>query len=976
MGWNPIDDVKDIVEDAVDWVSDTVDSIFHNPLDAIGGLVEDAFKGGLGLITLGQSNKYDLGYWREKYKPDQTSPVFEDRLQTARNTIASREIVYGHVKKGGTVVYLESSGSNDKFLHLIVLLANHPCREIHNIYFNGESVAGASIGKPVQVFTANKPSLLYAVGVVNGGTSAPTEITDYAPASWTVDHALTGCTYLYLRLKYDRDEYRSGIPQITVELDGKDDIYDPRDDSTGYTDNYSLCVLDYMRHVDGMNIPDAEINMQSFEDSADYDDETVPTVASSPDEKRFTVAGVLSIDRAPLEHLEELRKSGGALINCSQGMWRIIPAKYTTPVDSFTESDLIGGISFSPSSSKHGRINTIRGVYIDGTSFERTEFPEFSVSTYVTDDKETLSRNLDLNFVDSPYQCQRLAKIEIERSRYGLSMVASFKFRAWKLQAGQRINLDIGPLGNKTYIVLDVGLSLEGGIAVQLQEDASAIYDWSLGEAKEVTPPPAVNLPNPSPVPPLTLSITEELYSTNNGNAIKTRAIISFTEPADRLQEYEIQYKLSADSNWIVLDGGFPSSEYRYEDIVPDTYDFRVRGVNNIGWVSDWITESNVLIEGKAAAPPDVSSLTFNNGVLEWTYENEPLDLAGFEVRYADNTDATWEDAVKLHSGLVSHSKYYLGFTPASEAIFFVKARDDSRNYSVNAAIATVSATPGGTLQLVDIVSDTITRSGIFTSKFHGAFTTNNYVTFLGDDTNDDKSPPQGTLSATSIFGATLAQCYAIGDGATQLYLAFTSMLDPNIIEGVEYRWNTSDPWQSITQNSSGQQDVLGDRWRLVYDVGSLFGSQLSPGGNGGIYLRLSQATSDSVSVTLAEWTSGGNDRVGATTASHSDGANGTLSNTSVGGATLAGIYTNQASTLTIAFEGDTTSNHPFEKLFITGTSSGGSGNRTVKRSQIGAPLYLSGDDLTVYIFTQNDIGFNPEFTGATSDIETVNFYS
>lgn len=972
------DDIGDAFTDAVDWVTDTVEDFFNNPLDALGGYTEDLLTN---MFTLGIGNRYDTSYWREKFRPDQQSPVFEDRLQTARNSIASREMVYGRVKKGGTVVYVESDGDNDEYLHMVVVLAAHSCEDIHGLYFNDDLVTSGSTGTTVKTMTATDADTLYAVCVLDAGATAPTEITNYAPSSWTSAHALTGCCYLYLRLTYDREMYRNGIPRITVELSGKNDIYDPRTATSGYTDTYSLCLLDYMRADDGMAIPDAEIDMQSFEDGADYDEQTLDTPeilnGFNLTESRYTVAGVISVDRAPLAHLEELRKSGGGLINYSQGLWRLIRAEYTAPVDSFDESDLIGGVSFSPASSKMGRVNTVRGVYIDRTTFERTEYPEFTVASYVTDDKETLSRNMDFNFVSSPYQCQRLAKIEIERSRYGLSLIAGLKFRAWKLQAGQRINLDIGVLGNKTFLVLDVGLSLDGGVAVQMQEDHADVYDWTTGEAKEVTAPPAVNLPNPNPVTPSNLAIAEELYSTNNGASIKTRVTISWDEPAGRTQEYELQFKKSADSTWIVVDGNFGGSAFVYDDFEPDTYDFRVRAVNNIGWVSGWLTSSSVVILGKTAPPPNVDALLFNNGVLEWTYEDAPIDLAGFEVRYADNTDATWEDAAVLHAGLVSYSKFYLGFTPANEAIFFVKAVDDSRNYSVDAAYATVAATASGTTQLVDITSERITRSGIITTKYVGAFTTDNYVTFLGDDTNDDKSPPQGTMSATDIFGNTLAQVVSFG-GA--LWLCFTSMPDPNEIGAVEYRWNNSDPWQSVA--IAGQTDYLSNRWRVSVSVGYSFQTQFEPENYGGVYLRISQATPDAVTVTLAAFTESSENYKGATTANHPYGANGTLSTTTVNGETLAGIYTKE-DFLYVAFEGDTTAAPPFEKLFLTGQQTTGQsgGNRTMQRSKCVTPagVYNVSDDVTYYTWEAgNGIpgGDDPYFTGAALDTETANFYS
>ena len=55
-----------------------------------------------------------------------------------------------------------------------------------------------------------------------------------APEHWTDAHRLAGCAAIYLRLTYDPDAFPGGIPNITVDMEGKDDILDPRTDMRGY----------------------------------------------------------------------------------------------------------------------------------------------------------------------------------------------------------------------------------------------------------------------------------------------------------------------------------------------------------------------------------------------------------------------------------------------------------------------------------------------------------------------------------------------------------------------------------------------------------------------------------------------------------------------------------------------------------------------------------------------------------------------
>jgi hypothetical protein len=63
-----------------------------------------------------------------------------------------------------------------------------------------------------------------------------------------------------------------GVPQITVQVMGKK-VFDPRDDSTEWSSNPALCLLDYIQNDEyGKGLATADINMTTFEDAADVCD--------------------------------------------------------------------------------------------------------------------------------------------------------------------------------------------------------------------------------------------------------------------------------------------------------------------------------------------------------------------------------------------------------------------------------------------------------------------------------------------------------------------------------------------------------------------------------------------------------------------------------------------------------------------------------------------------------------------------------
>jgi len=684
------------LSDIWEGAKDTASELWENVKEGdIGGILE---MGGKYLLTMGT-----FGLSNRSFVPDtpDVSVSAQDRKVTMRSTVAPQEIVYGRVVKGGTVVYVESSGTHSEYLHLILVLASHRCEGVQNIYFNGSLVAyGGSKTGASQVIT---PFFLS-----DGATAAPLEARFIDGSQTAADAA-----YLYLKLNYSREFYPNGVPDITVELEGHAEVYDPDTELSGYSNNHALCVLDYLTADYGLGVPLSEIDLDSFIDGAAFcaeEADTPPqwvavplpdmiilgpgesvtyTLSLDDSEPRFAVDGVIKVTGKPLNALESLVQAGAAYLTFCQGKWRYVRAEYVAPALSLTEDDLIGGVQFSMPSGRGGRFNIAKGRFVDPLGeWEETEYPPVRVQDYIDNDLEELELTLDQPFITSAYRAQRVGKIMLERSRYGLTVRVVAKYKALPLVVGDRVSLTVSALGwsPKIFMVMDIDINLASGVSLTLREDAEAIYTWDYNEQIAITPPPAVTLPDPRPTLPTDLTVTEELYATNPVADFKTRAILEWTGDTDRQTWYDVEYKLSADSDWIVARSDFRGEYATVEDMTPETYDFRVRSMNAIGQYSDWVAETAVVIAGKTAPPPDVGTLYIDNGVLSWGYSNAPIDLAGFEVRAHQGNRSTWADAVVLHAGVVTVSRFDVTDQMFSQRTFLVKAVDTSGNYSTNAA--------------------------------------------------------------------------------------------------------------------------------------------------------------------------------------------------------------------------------------------------------------------------------------------------
>ena len=74
-------------------------------------------------------------------------------LTNIKNPAAPRDYVYGETRKGGIVTYLESTGENNKFLHIIVSMAAHEVESITDFYINDEKLVADPITATVYNIT-------------------------------------------------------------------------------------------------------------------------------------------------------------------------------------------------------------------------------------------------------------------------------------------------------------------------------------------------------------------------------------------------------------------------------------------------------------------------------------------------------------------------------------------------------------------------------------------------------------------------------------------------------------------------------------------------------------------------------------------------------------------------------------------------------------------------------------------------------
>ena len=217
MGWlsdfvrNPVKTVKDTVNDVVDTVVDVVEDV----VDVVGDVVGEIISWFIDIPDV----------------PDVDQDA-QSVLVNKNSNIAQIPVVYGTRKMGGTRVFVETSGAENKYLYICLVLCEGEIDSIGEIYINDEALTGSAYAPYV---TVDKKL----------GTDSQTASTVLTAApSWSSTDTLSGIAYLGIRLEFNQDVF-SSIPNINAIVNGRK-IYDPRTATTALSSNPALCLRDYL----------------------------------------------------------------------------------------------------------------------------------------------------------------------------------------------------------------------------------------------------------------------------------------------------------------------------------------------------------------------------------------------------------------------------------------------------------------------------------------------------------------------------------------------------------------------------------------------------------------------------------------------------------------------------------------------------------------------------------------------------------
>jgi hypothetical protein len=519
-------------------------------------------------------------------------------LVNTRDATGVQDAVYGEIRKGGVITYMEATGTDNEYLHMIITVAGHEINSFEQFYINDEAVTLDSSGFVTETdysdADGNKKILIKEF------TGSPTQnvyttlnaLTD--GPSWAnkqtgddTNFRGQGIACFYVRMEYDQNVFAQGVPLFTTRVKGKK-VFDPRNSTTAYSSNSALCVRDYLISKYGLD-SSGDINETTFSTAANVCDETV-SLSAGGTEKRYECHGVISLDRAPGDILADLMTSCQGSLFWGQGKWHLKAGDYNASVETFTMDDFRGPITLETKHSRRNNFNVVRGTFNDASlDYISADYPEIRSTTFISDDNNIESAiDLALPFTTSKTMAQRLAKMTLYRSREQLTLSADFSLRAFDVEVGDVVAITNSRYGfsAKEFEVVGWKFFNDGENASQkinltLRETSSAAYDWNAEESDFTSN--NTNLADPGAGLTINNLTASGGGSTQGDGTFINSVILSWTAPANVfVSHYEIQWKPTADSNYNSTTT--PETSIELSPLIDGTeYTLRVRAITTDG---------------------------------------------------------------------------------------------------------------------------------------------------------------------------------------------------------------------------------------------------------------------------------------------------------------------------------------------------------------------------------------------------------
>lgn len=608
---------------------------------------------------------------------------------TNYGSAVDHQIIYGRTKVGGVDVYASTTGENNKYLHRCIVFAGHTVEDFEEIYVDETKVTldgSGNVTAPARYagYLVIKKHLGATDQAADADLVAATSSLGTNSGLWTNQHTLSGLAYLYVKATFNTSKFPNGVPAITAVIKGKK-VYDPRTDTTAWSDNAALCLRDYVVSEYGLNQPSSRVNNTDVSTAADICDEIVQG------EKRYTCNGAFTTANTPKQVITDLVTTMGGVFWFSSGKWRMRAGSYVAPTQSFNEDDLRSGLSISTRYSRRDSFNTVKGTFIgETTNWQPVDYPTITSQDYVNVDNGNINTlDYSLPFSKTNKTAQRLAWLVLNRNREQLTFSATFSVKAMNCEIGEIIQFSNTRMGwvNKEFEVTSwtPQLTQDMALVVQmtLREISSDVFATTAAASFEAN---NTTLPNAYDEIPINLALTAEVRTIKE-EAINVLVVEITSSNDESVEKIQLQYKLSSSTSWKNL-GYTDVGTYEINNVDDGIYDVRARSFSYLGVAGSWQIVQNFQVSTTSGLPDDVTNFSYdvsgNNVSLTW----DPVtsnDLSYYKIRHSyDQAGATWANSYDFVSKVARPATSVN--VAAKPGTYLIKAVDKTGQMSNTAA--------------------------------------------------------------------------------------------------------------------------------------------------------------------------------------------------------------------------------------------------------------------------------------------------
>jgi hypothetical protein len=653
--------------------------------------------------------------------PDYGTNDFEETergiLLNKQSNNASIPVVYGERLLGGTRIFIETSGTDNEFLYVALVLCEGEINSIEEIRVDDKVVSfSGSLTDNTQRTVASSDSNFYKDGASyitiephfgTDGQSASSLLSTLS--SWGSNHKLSGICYLALKFKWNADVF-GGIPQVQAKIKGKKVITlasNLSEQTASFSTNPAFCLLDYLRNERyGKGIATSNIDLQSFYDASQVCVTQVTPFSGGSNINIFDTNAVIDTSRKVIDNVRDILRGCRGYLPYVQGKYRLVIETTGSASVSLGEDDIIGGYSLA-SPTKNSKYNRVIATFINpdrNFQADQITFPPTDDSSLPSADRHATMKTADGGFllegkfdfktITSPYQAEEMSEIILRRSRESLGLNITCGFKAYELHIGDIVNITLSSLGfsNKAFRVLSMIFNEDYTISLNLVEHQDSFYTFAT--KGQVSSTPSTNLPNPFSIqPPASLTLSDELIEYADGVVLTRLNILVGASTDQFVQYYQVEAKKSTESDFKIISSGTQLNHELINVVDDATYNVRVKAINSFGVSSSYISENRKII-GATETPSDITDLSVsmvgsNQMELSWTPVSD-LDISWYEIRFQDVTSgATWNESTPIAKVVRRKSNSLV--VNAQIGSFCIKAVDKLGNSSANASIVSTN---------------------------------------------------------------------------------------------------------------------------------------------------------------------------------------------------------------------------------------------------------------------------------------------